>query len=258
MGLSTAQRIDIEDLLRKKIRDILQKKNRDEMDAMPFHSLLLGDQNLTTYRVIHSIVTSIGMSMYEPIAQIVAREKFDSAEIQCKAGTIISSEAQEVIQRIINDLNADRIQVDKLKEIELIRDVARKGKKLRVKKVNIDLRLKLNQSQFIFDIKTAKPNKANFIDFKRTLLEWVGSALYENPEAEINSYIAIPYNPHAPSEYKWWTIRGMLDIKHDLMVGKQFWNFLGGNNTYDKVLHCFGRVGNELQDDIEFYINELI
>ena len=126
MPLTSGQKREIENLLRNSIREKIEKRS-EETDAMPFHSLLFGADRLAVYRFMHSMITSIGMSMYEPLAQIVAREKFDSAEIQCKAGNLISSRAQEVIQEIVDDLSTERVQVNKLEEIEKIRNVAKKG-----------------------------------------------------------------------------------------------------------------------------------
>jgi hypothetical protein len=63
--------------------------------------------------------------------------------------------------------------------------------------------------EYFFDIKTAKPNKDGFKEFKRTLLEWVRCALAENPKADISTLIAIPYNmPPSPK------MRKQKDMRH--------------------------------------------
>lgn len=43
------------------------------------------------------------------------------------------------------------------------------------------------KEKIIFDIKTAKPNKGGFKEFKRTLLEWVAVSLAQNKEAKFNT-----------------------------------------------------------------------
>ena len=134
MPLTSDQKREIKNLLRNSIREKIEKRS-EESDSMPFHSLLFGADRLAVYRFMHSMNTSIGMSMYEPLAKIVAREKFDSAEIQCKAGNLISSRAQEVIQEIVDDLSTERVQVNKLEEIEKIRNVAKKGETRQIKLV---------------------------------------------------------------------------------------------------------------------------
>lgn len=105
----------------------------------------------------------------------------------------------------------------------------------------------------MFDLKTAKPNVSNFKDFKRTLLEWTALYLAENPDIEVQSIIAIPYNPYEPQPYQRWTLKGMLDCDHELMVGREFWDFLGGQNAYDELLDCFEKAGIELRPEIDAY-----
>jgi len=79
--------------------------------------------------------------------------------------------------------------------------------------------------------------------------------LTRNPNAKINSLIAIPYNPYEPEPYERWTIKGMLDDKHELMVGKEFWDFLGGQGAYEDLLDCFEQAGLVLRSEIDQYFS---
>jgi hypothetical protein len=74
-----------------------------------------------------------------------------------------------------------------------------------------------------------------------------------NHDADVNILIAIPYNPYEPKPYSRWTMRGMLDLKNELKVGDEFWDFLGGKGTYQELLDCFEQVGIELRDEIDEY-----
>jgi len=139
-------------------------------------------------------------------------------------------------------------------EIELIRNAVPEGKINRMKTVKVDLYVESYEGEkFYFDLKTAKPNISNFKDFKRTLLEWVGIELTNNINSKVNTLIAIPYNPYEPNPYERWTIKGMLDDKSELMVGKEFWDFLGGNNAYEDLLDCFESAGIKLRPEIDSY-----
>lgn len=73
-----------------------------------------------------------------------------------------------------------------------------------------------------------------------------------NPN-NINTIIAIPYNPYEPASYNRWTMRGMLDLEYELKVADEFWNFLGGEGAYQDLLSCFERVGVELRGEIDKY-----
>jgi len=252
MGLHAKQMIYIEEVISKCLRSKFQQYH-PESSNMPFHYRLLGKDRMALYSFIQSLNTTFGTSIFEPVTVALAEYNFKKVEKQYIIGNQISSECQNVIQSIMNDLTLG-ITPDKQKEIELVRAAAFKGKINKMKTVKVDLYIEsFDGEQFFFDIKTAKPNISNFKDFKRTLLEWIGIALTNNPKAKVNSLIAIPYNPYEPQPYERWTIKGMLDDKKELLVGKEFWDFLGGEGAYEDLLDCFEKVGIKLRPEIDDY-----
>jgi len=127
----------------------------------------------------------------------------------------------------------------------------------KLKTVKVDLFVQsVDGTVHLFDLKTAKPNISNFKDFKRTLLEWIAIFLAKNPNAKVESYIAIPYNPYEPKPYERWTLKGMLDLDNELKVGKELWDFLGNDGTYEELLNCFERAGMELRPEIDAYFSK--
>jgi len=84
----------------------------------------------------------------------------------------------------------------------------------------------------------------------------VASILADDPNAKINTLIAIPYNPYEPKPYSRWTMAGMLDLERELKVAAEFWNFLAGKECYENLLKCFEKVGIELREEIEEYFNK--
>jgi len=156
----------------------------------------------------------------------------------------------------MDNLTSATTKPDKEKEIEIIRKVCQAGEMRTVKPTKVDVYLESNDNEiYLIDIKTAKPNKGDFKEFKRTLLEWAAVVLAENPKAKINTLIAIPYNPYEPKPYSRWTMAGMLDLDKELKVAEEFWDFLGGKGAYDDLLSCFERVGIELRDEIDNYFS---
>jgi hypothetical protein len=256
MALTNPQKQNIEKVLRVSLRNKF-RNYRPETSNMPFHTRLLGKDRLALYSFIHSLNTSFGTSIFEPVGIALANPRFKSVRNQVKAGDKISSESQLVIQGIIDNLTISGENPNKKTEIEQIRNVCQKGEFISVKPIKVDLLLETeDEDLFLIDIKTAKPNIGNFREFKRTLLEWVAVILAIKPNAKINTLIAIPYNPYEPQPYHRWTIRGMLDLQNELKVADEFWDFLGGENTYHDLLDCFERVGIELRDEIdEYFLN---
>ncbi len=196
--------------------------------------------------------TNFGITIFEPVALALAQDNFKVAKSQIKVGDQISTAAQIEIQKIMDGLITATTTPNKPDEIERIRSVAIKGEMVKAKPTKIDLMLEDNNNNyFLFDIKTAKPNAGGFKEFKRTLLEWVAVMLAKDLQANVNTYIAIPYNPYEPKPYSRWTMRGMLDLDNELKVANEFWNFIAGQNVYEDLLKCFERVGIELRDEID-------
>lgn len=251
MVMSGKQAEQIEDILKGSIRNKLANYN-PEPAAMPFHTRLLGESRLALYSFIHSLNTNFGTTIFEPVALVLADSNFRIAKSQVKVGDKISKVAQSEIQCIMDGLTTASSAPDKQQEVQRIREVAASGEMVKAKPTKADLMLESDTGElFMFDLKTAKPNAGNFKGFKRTLLEWVAVTLAQNPNAKVNTLIAIPYNPYEPKPYSRWTIRGMLDLEHELKVGDEFWNFLAGGDAYEDLLGCFERVGMELKDEID-------
>ena len=255
MGFTQEQINKVESVIKNSLRNKF-RNYKPETKNMPFHYRLLGKDRMALFSFIHSLNTTFGTSIFEPVAETLASNGFIEARKQYILGTVISEKAQLEIQHIINELSTGKYP-DKTKEIERIRKVANIGKMNKLKTVKVDLFLKDKKGHIhLFDLKTAKPNISNFKDFKRTLLEWVAIYLAQKPDAEVYSYIAIPYNPYEPKPYERWTLKGMLDLKHELKVADEFWDFLGGDGAYNELLDCFERVGIELRPEIDKYFEK--
>jgi len=251
MPLTRSQHKQIQDIIRTSLRRKLEKY-RPESQHMPFHTRLLGKDRLALYSFIHSLNTNFGVTIFEPVALELATSKGSRAASHIVVGNMISEAAQAEIQRIIDGLTTAQAEPNKLSEIERIRNVCKKGKMIQAKPAQADLVVERRaEGMYLFDLKTVKPNVGDFQKFKKTLLEWIAVALAANPRVSVHSMIAIPYNPYAPEPYNRWTMRGMLDLKHELMVAEEFWDFLGGAGTYEALLNIFEKVGIEMRSEID-------
>lgn len=256
MSLTKEQIQTIESVLKNALRHKFLNY-KPEPGSMPFHTRLLGKDRMALFSFIHSLNTNFGTSIFEPVALALASTKFKICKSQMPAGNKMSEKAQFEIQQIMDELTAANAKPDKIKEVETIRNVCQMGTIRKVKPTVVDIWLQTHDDEyFLFDLKTAKPNKGGFKEFKRTLLEWVAALLADNPKAKVNTIIAIPYNPYEPKPYSRWTMAGMLDLKSELKVADEFWDFLGGEGTYIDLLDCFERVGVELRNEIDQYFSK--
>jgi len=229
---------------------------KPETDNMPFHYRLLGKDKMALFSFIQSLNTTFGISIYEPVARELAKGTFKEVHTQYELGNIITQGSQNEIQKIMNDLSVGG-DVNKQTETERIRKVAQSGEENKLKSVKVDLFLVSKTNEiFMFDLKTVKPNKGDFISYKRNMLEWLAVFFYQNPKAKANTLISIPYNPYEPKPYARWTMKGMLDLKKEVMVAEEFWDFLGGKGAYQDLLDCFEEAGIELRPEIDKYFSK--
>jgi len=253
MSITKKQIDDVEFTLKNALRNKFLNYN-PEPAYMPFHTRLLGKDRLALYSFIQSLNTNFGTTIYEPVAVSLAASKFINVKSQQVAGEYVSEKALYVIQKIMDDLTAGDYSPNKISEIDRIREVCQDGKMRKIKPTKVDVLFQeSNGTLHLFDIKTVKPNKGGFIEFKRTLLNWVACVLAVEPKTKVQTYIAIPYNPYFPKPYSRWTMAGMLDLKNELKVAEEFWDFIGGEGTFEELLNCFERVGIELREEIDQY-----
>jgi type II restriction enzyme len=237
------------------ITDTLRKKfgnYNPESSNMPFHYRLLGKDRMALFSFIQSLNTTFGTSIFEPVAVALAKNNFIKVESQYSIGNGIYSNCQHKIQEIINNLTVNP-KPDKTNELLILQNsLTGTINSLKPAKVDLFVETKDNEHYF-FDLKTVKPNKGDFQKYKQTVLEWAGIALTINKDVKMHTLIAIPYNPYEPQPYQRWTMAGMLDLKHELMVAEEFWNFLGGDGAYIELLNCFERAGITLRPEIDKY-----
>ncbi len=256
MTLSLSQRSHIVDTIKNSLRNKLETYQIKAV-VMPFHTRLLGQDRLALYSFIHSLNTNFGTTIFEPVAAKLAENNFKKVETQFEPGNKISAEAQLAIQEIMDELGAANRKPNKPEEIKSLKRVCNSGEFKDVKPTRVDIFLRSNQGEiYLIDLKTAKPNKGNFKEFKRTLLEWAAIYLANERYANINTLIAIPYNPDEPKPYSRWTMAGMLDVDNELKVAKEFWDFLGGEGAYEDLLDCFEKAGIEMRDEIDRYFKQ--
>jgi hypothetical protein len=244
MPLDQQQKKEIKQLLRKKLDEKLVKYER-ESSSMPFLVKIMQEPSqVAAYSFIHSLSTTLGQSVYEEMAKIVASSHFDTVKTGHDVTGYLSNEENLVITQIMHEYKDKARKANKITETNEI--LAVKSTNGNPHTIRADLFLTKGDEEYYIEIKTAKPNIDVFNKSKEKLLTWI--ALRKKP---VTTIIAIPYNPLHPKPYTRFTIRGVLDLDKDLYVAERFWDFLGGPNTYIDILEIFDEIGIEYKTKIQ-------
>lgn len=253
MVLSANQKQKIKQLLETKIDRKLASYLR-ETTSMPFLSRLMQDsEKVASYSFIHSLATSLGMSIYEDVSKIIAGESSEECFTKYGMGGVLSKQQKSVIANIVRELrNNPAKKSDIQKEIgEILKASASNG--TYQKDGNIaDFYMKRNNEEYYFEIKTVKPNIDVFKQSKVKLLEWVA-----RKRKPIKVFLAFPYNPYHPQPYSRFTMQNMMDYPNDFLIGKEYWDLLGGKNTFQELLDVFDYVGKNYKEKISMKIKQV-
>ena len=252
MALSEQQKTDIKGLLRKKIENKLKKYGR-ETSSMPFLSRLIqDDEKIAAYSFIHSLATTLGMSIYEDVSVIIASANCQECFRNYGVGGIISKEQKSVIAKIITELrNNDRQSNIKKEMKEVLSASTLKGSFQKAGNI-ADFYMKKEGMEYFFEIKTVKPNIDVFEKSKTKLLEWIA-----RKRTPVKVYLAFPYNPYHPEPYSRFTETGMMNHPDDFLIGEEYWNFIGGKNTFPELLKTIDEVGKEFKEKLSTKFQEI-
>lgn len=219
---------------------------------MPFHYRLLGKDRYAMFSFIQSMNTTFGISIWEQVAVILAKSAGFYVERQYDLLGEVDPETESLIQEIHYKLRAGEVEVDKVKEIEMIRKSIKRGSPKKDPDSRVDLFVKIGEEENYFDITSVKPNMKEFSALKLKLLRWTALRLSQDKNARVFTRLAIPYNPYHPEPYQRWTLRGLYDLSRgEILVGEEFWNFVAGEEVYEDLLDVFQEAGRELREEID-------
>ena len=252
MALSNNQKNQITSLLEKKIEDKLKRYTR-ETSSMPFLTRLIQDsEKVAAYSFIHSIATTLGMSIYEDVSKIIAGESSKECFTKYDIGGVLSREQKSVIDDIVRKLRNGDKKVNHGQEVKQVLSASAKNGKAQKEGKIADFYMLRNGVEHYFEIKTVKPNIDVFTKSKTKLLEWVARR-----RNLVKVFLAFPYNPYHPQPYERFTEQGVLEKGKEFLIGKEYWDFLGGENTFEQLLELFDFVGKRFKERIQQKIKQV-
>ena len=209
----------------------------------PFHAALIPPEFLRIQTFFRSFSTSLGQGVFEYIAKIVAGA--NTRWVDVKSNHKFKASASPDIQAMV-DTFIENILNKKVKPYPY--PVFPKPDFEHTKNIVVDLyfRDRLTGTMYFWEIKSPKPNKDQTRQTKQKFLFLL--ATYPNSKV----YYALPYNPYGEKKenYRWSFTRVFFDMDKEVLIGKEFWDFIGGENTYEEILDIFRAVGERKGKEI--------
>lgn len=259
MALSNKLRSKIHNFLKEKLlKKIDEYSLNDDDSSKPFQYALFTKRGYLAKGFIHGCETALG-NWHESIAKIIATENFKVAEKLQGANKLkgqVTNEAQKTFENILSDLDSALREPNHKKEANEIFNASQNSNKIVDRIQTVDLFLKKESGEEIyFEIKGPKPNKNEMRAAKRDLLEILAMRAREGKKVKI--YLGMYYNPYYPKDYQRWTCLKFFNKGQDFLIGKDFWDFLGGIEAYENLIKIYEDVGEEIRPVLDKKFKDL-
>jgi len=259
MALSNKLQSEIHNFLKEKLLKKMDEYSLNADDSSkPFQYALFTKKGYLAKGFIHGCEIALG-NWHESIAKIIAAENFEVAEkLQgtSKLKGKVTDEAQKTFENILSDLDSALREPNHKKEADEIFSASQNGNNIIDRVQTVDLFLKKDDGEEIyFEIKGPKPNKNEMRAAKRDLLEILAMKACEGKKVKI--YLGMYYNPYYPKEYQRWTCLKFFNKGQDFLIGKDFWDFLGGAGAYENLIKIYEDVGEEIRPVLDKKFKDL-
>ncbi len=214
----------------------------------PFHEAIIPTEVIRISEFERSFSTKLGAT-FEECARLIALQTFEVAQRGYKASGLMPLSAAATIEALVAQLGQ---KGKHLSFPEMIDRVLNDKDEVLVERPAIaDLYLKeSNGHEHYFEIKSPKPNKGQCLEITERLLRIY--AIKQAKQPQVNAHFAMGYNPYgsAKASYNHSFALQYLDIENQLLLGEEFWTYIGGHNTFDHLLEIYQEVGYEMGKSI--------
>ena len=207
----------------------------------PFHEALLARDFVRLSAFERSFSTSFGQHAVEEISKVIAQGNGFEATRQKTTYVSIFRGAIDEIERICSELRSGIRKPSWNTELSHI--AAHNKGTTESRRVISDLWIRKNEVEHYFSIKTVRPNLDQTETAKRDML------LLKAHNINFHTYVALYYNPDGENkaDYNHSFAKKIFDTANDtsFLIGKDYWDFLGGDGTYENLLIIFEEVGQD-------------
>lgn len=257
MVLSDSVKKELEEHLCKWIKEVTTRKTAEytkitdntlstQGKYKPFHKAFLPKDVIRAIDFERSFSTGLG-STFEECAKLIAKTKFDVVERQYKIENYIPSDTIAEVDKVMSELDKKKKFSNYQQEVKRIVDLATKDTSNKISRSVIsDLYVKdKDGNETYFEFKSPKPNKEQCL--KVTEKHLLIHCMTKKHFPEVRTYYGMAYNPNGEgNQYNHNFSKTYLDIKYHVMIGKNLWDYLGGNGTYEELLKIYNKVGQDI------------
>jgi hypothetical protein len=222
----------------------------------PFHEAILIREAILWSKFERSFSTSFGQRLVEEVSRLLAlasgaTKAEKQRETTVELDTAYLAHIEEHLAEIREGKRRGIWESDliDIKATKLDGEVTRE-------RVITDLWFERDGEEYFLSIKTVKPNIDQTAEAKRDLLK------IKLHDEDANVFFGLYYNPWGDNktDYAHSPPMKVFDFNHDLVVliGKEYWNLIGGDGAYQLMLEIAAEAGVETQKIVEEFKQKFV
>ncbi|MEK7137717.1 MAG: TdeIII family type II restriction endonuclease [Patescibacteria group bacterium] len=218
-------------------------------DLKPFHESLLPDGLLTITEFERSFSTKLGTT-FEECARLIASDHHKSAVRGYRVKGTVTAKSIKKIEAIVSKIGNGGMKESFKGYVKEVVESSKTGGGTERTSI-ADLYTETQKGdELYFEIKSPKPNKGQCLEATGRLLQI--HAIRHATYPRVKAVYAMAYNPYGinKSEYKHSFVMNYMDVENEVLIGKEFWDLVGGPGTYEEVLGIYQEVGREKGPDM--------
>lgn len=225
------------------------RKVSKEGKLKPFHESLIPDGILSISEFERSFSTKLGTT-FEECALLIAKGVHRDARRGQRVNGFVTPKAIKRIEAIASEIGNGGMKSKYPTYVKEIIKLSKNGSTIERTSI-ADLYIKTKSGdELYFEIKSPKPNKGQCLEATMRLLQI--QAITHDKSPKVKAFYATAYNPYGAkkNQYKHSFTLNYLDLKNQVLIGKEFWDVVGGPRTYEEVLAIYQEVGKEKGPDM--------
>ena len=248
-------RRELTDVLRAFATDQLPKLTQwsfeDLRIAYPFHRLIFPDSAVLAARAERSIVTAMGNTLYPALARIIASDRFQDIHTNHPIEGTVNDAACNMIEQIVTELRARRGRGENRRvpnHPNELRDILNsRGGGQSSRSVTADLYIgDFIRGPLFVELKSPKPNLDVAAESKRKMLYFL-TIMDRRHVQGASAFLGLTYNPYLTrQQYGHSYTRQIMDMEHEVLIGQELWDHLGGPDTYSELLDLIEEIPTAL------------
>ncbi|MYE54220.1 MAG: TdeIII family type II restriction endonuclease [Chloroflexi bacterium] len=219
--------------------------------AYPFHRLLFSEEAILGARVERSVVTSMGSGLYPSIARTIAEDRFERVFMEHTVEGVVNDAACNMIEQIVTELRTPKRRRATPREpchADEVSDILNSpggGRTNRAVTADLYIEDFLAGPLFV-ELKSPLPNLDIAAESKRKILYYL-LIMDRKGVPDAQAYLGLTYNPFIKREaYAHSFTKQIMDMEHQVLMGNELWDMLGGLGTYTELLEIIEDVHGHL------------